>query len=222
MMNGLRMSTTLSRGGRRDWFVWIMRSVIRVLLFPFFRLETAGKENLPQKSAFVLLPKHQRWEDIPLLGLGTPRSLYYLAKYELFKNPLSNWFLRGLGGIPLNREHPLESRHSLKAMIEFLKGGEGFVVFPEGTYYSDKVGPARAGVVRLILSRLELPFIPVGINYLRKGWRIVVRINFGKPVYADPRASANEFLDFVMAEIAQLSGLQANSNQKSAIIIKTE
>ena len=87
-----------------------MRNVARTFLFPFFRLNITGKENLPRKSAFVLLPKHQRWEDIPLLGLSTPRPLYYLAKHELFKNALGNWFFRGLGGVPLNRERPLESR----------------------------------------------------------------------------------------------------------------
>jgi 1-acyl-sn-glycerol-3-phosphate acyltransferase len=207
-MNGLRLSKTPFRGGRRRWFSWIMRNVARILLFPFFCLKTSGKENLPRKSAFVLLPKHQRWEDIPLLGLGSPRPLYYLAKNELFKNPLSNWFFRGLGGIPLNRERPLESREFLRAMIEILKRGEGFVVFPEGTYYRGRVGAARVGVIRLILSHLDLPFIPVGINYLRKGWRVVVTINFGKPVYADSRASASEFLDLVMADIAKLSGLR--------------
>ena len=96
---------------------------------PFFRLETDGIENLPQKSAFILLAKHQRWEDIPLLSLATPIPLYYVAKYDLFKNPISNWFLRSLGGIPLNRQRPLESRRSLQAIIGFLKKGEGVVVF---------------------------------------------------------------------------------------------
>lgn len=49
----------------------------------------------------------------------------YVAKHELFTNPLSNWFLGSLGGIPLNRDRPLESRRSIRAMIEFLREGEG-------------------------------------------------------------------------------------------------
>ena len=185
-----------------------MRNVARTFLFPFFRLNITGKENLPRKSAFVLLPKHQRWEDIPLLGLSTPRPLYYLAKHELFKNALGNWFFRGLGGVPLNRERPLESREFLRDMLEILKSGEGFVVFPEGTYYAGRVGPAHVGVVRLILSHLELPFIPVGIQYRRKAFRVSATINFGKPVYPDSGTSVQEFLDLVMVDIAQLSGLQ--------------
>jgi 1-acyl-sn-glycerol-3-phosphate acyltransferase len=194
-------------GGRKNWVFRATKVVSRVLLSSFFRLEKDGVENLPQKSTFILLPKHQRWVDIPLLSLATPRPLYYVAKYDLFQNPLSNWFLRSLGGIPLNRQRPLKSRQALQAMIEFLKHGEGIVVFPEGTYYRNKMGPGHVGVVRLILSRLSLPFIPVGVNYSVKGTRTLVRIKFGKAIYADPAASASLFLDNVMKEIAGLSGL---------------
>ena len=194
-------------GERKNWVLKATKTTSRILLSPFFRLETEGTENLPQESAFILLPKHQRWVDIPLLSLATPRPLYYVAKYDLFKNPLSNWFIRSLGGIPLNRQRPLESRQSLKAIIKFLSKGEGVVVFPEGTYYRNKIGPAHAGIVRLILSRFSIPFIPVGMNYSGKGIRTLVRINFGKVIYSDPSASAGPFLDNMMKEIAGLSGL---------------
>jgi len=194
-------------GERKNWVLKATKTSSRILLSPFFCLETEGTDNLPQQSAFILLPKHQRWVDIPLLSLATPRSLYYVAKHDLFKNPLSNWFIRSLGGIPLNRQRPLESRQSLKAMIKFLIRGEGVVVFPEGTYYRNKIGPVHVGIVRLILSRFSIPFIPVGMNYSGKGIRTLVRINFGKAIYSDPSASANSFLDNMMKEIAGLSGL---------------
>jgi 1-acyl-sn-glycerol-3-phosphate acyltransferase len=194
-------------GGRKNRIFWATRTAGRILLLPFFRLETHMVENVPQRNAFVLLPKHQRWEDIPLLGLATPRPLYYLAKYDLFKNPLGSWFLSSLGGISLNRQRPWESRRSLQAMIEFLRNGEGVVVFPEGTYYRNKIGPGRLGIVRFILCRLSLPFIPVGINYSREGSRTLARISFGKAFYTDSTASARSFLDIMMREIAGLSGL---------------
>ena len=179
----------------------------RVLLSPFFRLKAGGVNNLPQKSAFILLPKHQRWEDIPLLGLATPRPLHYIAKSELFTNPLSNWFLRSLGGIPLNRQRPLESRHSLKSFISLLRKGEGAVVFPEGTYYSNKMGPGHVGMIRLILSRVTPPFIPVGVRYSRKGLRTLVWVNYGKPFYAESGTSPSALLDHMMKQIEELSGL---------------
>ena len=95
---------TVEIGKRSDLLFWLSKYIGKVLFYPFFQIQTNGLENLPEGKAFILLPKHQRWEDIPLLGLGTQRPLYYVAKYELFRNPISRWFLSSLGGIPLNRE----------------------------------------------------------------------------------------------------------------------
>jgi 1-acyl-sn-glycerol-3-phosphate acyltransferase len=192
---------------RKNWVFWLTKYAGSLLLSPFFHLRTEGKEKLPRNSAFILLPKHQRWEDIPLLGLAATRPLYYVAKYELFRNPLTNWYLSSLGGIPLNRSRPLESRNSIRAVIDFLKNGEGVVVFPEGTYFRGRMGPGQTGMVRLILSRLEVPFIPVGINYSGTGARKLVRIRFGDPCYGDSSFATGEFLDPIMKEIAMLSDL---------------
>ena len=178
------------------------------MFLPFFALEVSGREGLPDRSAFVLFPKHQRWEDIPLLGLAATRPLYYIAKYELFKNPFSRWYLTSLGGMPLNRRRPLESRASLRGMFHLLSAGEGVVVFPEGTYYRGRMGQGRIGLVRLILSRVSLPFIPVGITYAPRKGRIPVRIRFGEPLYAGPDTAPKEFLQRMMRQIALLSGIQ--------------
>lgn len=206
IMRSRKPPVALSIRGRNERIFRITQTVCRAVLSPFFHTETSGVQHLPRKEAFILLPKHQRWEDIPLLSLATPRPLYYVAKSELFCNPLSKWFLSSLGGIPLNRQRPLESRRSLLALICFLKEGEGAVVFPEGTYYQNKMGPGQVGMVRLILSRLTIPFIPVGIRYAREGPRIVVRVKFGKAFHADSKMPANAFVDRMMIEIARLSG----------------
>lgn len=192
---------------RNEWVLRIIRYLARIILTPFFHIQTSGSENLPLKHAFILLVKHQRWEDIPLLSLATPRPLYYIAKNELFKNVLGNWFFKALGGIPINRQRPLESRRFLQATIELLEKGEGVVIFPEGTYYRNKMGPGQIGMVRFVLSRLTLPFVPVGINYSVPEGRILVRINFGKPFYANSSLSAETFVSSLMEKIAQLSGL---------------
>ena len=193
--------------GRNEPVFQIIKLAARVLLAPFYRLEVAGAENLPADRAFILLAKHQRWVDIPLLSLATARPLYYIAKFELFKNALSNWFCNALGGIPLNRQRPLESRRSLNATIELLEKGEGVVIFPEGTYYRGRMGPGQAGMIRFVLSRLKLPFIPAGIHYATGGWRIHVRIRFGKAIYPEPALPLDKFFSHLMAEIAHLSGL---------------
>jgi len=189
----------------------ITRYLGRVILFFFFHLEIRGIDNLPTRDGFVLLPKHQRWEDIPLMSLATPRSLYYIAKHELFSNPFTMWFISSLGGIPLNRKNPLATRRFLKAVLNCLSEGEGLVLFPEGTYYKRCMGPGKVGMVRLILSHIAPPFIPVGVRYV-KGWlRTSVRINFGRPLYLNEDETPDFFLERIMKSIAELSGLAENN-----------
>ena len=191
---------------RKECVVRSVRLLGTVCLAPFFRVEARGLEHLPDAGAFVLLAKHQRWEDIPLLGLSVPKPLYYVAKAELFRSVFSRWLLSAMGGIPLNRERPLESRRSLRRIIEHLRGGEGVVVFPEGTYYPARMGPPRTGLVRMVLSKTSPPFVPVGIRY-RKGFRTGVEIRFGRPVQPESSREVWPFLERMMTEIARLSGL---------------
>ena len=184
----------------------LTRPTAKIFLSQVFMIKTRGQENLPNRSGFILLPKHRRWEDIPLLSLATPRPLYYVAKYELFLNPISRWFVSSLGGIPLNRSRPLQSRQSLKNMVDLLEKGEGIVIFPEGTYYRSRMGHGHAGLIRMILSRCTVPFIPVGISYAAKRARTLVEINFGSAIYEGVSNRVQPLLDQVMKEIARLSG----------------
>ena len=191
---------------RSAFILRLTRPTAKIFLSHVFKIETRGQENLPNQTGFILLAKHRRWEDIPLLSLATPRPLYYVAKYELFLNPVSRWFVSSLGGLPLNRSRPLQSRQSLKSMVDLLEKGEGIVIFPEGTYYRSSMGPGHAGLIRMIQSRCTVPFIPVGINYVAKRARTLVEINFGRTVFAGVSTSVQPLLNLVMKEIARLSG----------------
>ncbi len=194
-------------GSRNTALIALIRVIGQIAFYPFFQIQMRGRENLPEKDAFILLPKHQRWEDIPLLSFVIQKPLFYIAKYELFINPVSGWFLSSLGGIPLNRARPLESRPYLKWMLESLKTGEGVVIFPEGTYYKNVLGPGHVGLIRMILSQISIPFIPVGIQYKGNRRRKHVRIHIGRPIHGGPTTDVHKLLARVMEEIGRLSGL---------------
>jgi 1-acyl-sn-glycerol-3-phosphate acyltransferase len=185
----------------------IIKGAARIYLAPFFEIRVQGRENVPRRGSFLLLPKHQRWEDIPLLGLASPVPLYYVAKMELFMNRFSRWFLSSLGGIPLDRRRPLASRDSIKAVIELLRDEAGVVIFPEGTYYENKMGSGHLGLIRLVRSRLDVPLIPTGIRYSGKGRRKLVEINFGRALHWVSCTKPEEFLSLAMMQISVLSGL---------------
>jgi 1-acyl-sn-glycerol-3-phosphate acyltransferase len=199
-------------GPRRLSVFRIIRVITKVAFYPFFSIKIKGMENIPRKGSFILLPKHQRWEDIPLIGISIGRPLYYMAKHELFNNRISSWFISSLGGLPLNRTRPASSRKSMEWMIELVKKGEGVVIFPEGTYYKERMGPGHRGLIRMILSRLETVLIPVGIRYMKDRPRTPVRIGIGRPLCGGPSSNIYEITDHVMKEIADLSGFAKGEN----------
>ncbi len=203
---------------RKKWVCDLTRLLVRITFWPRYTLLIRGTEYLPVKEAFVMLPKHQRWQDIPLIAVATPRPLYFVAKHELFQNTVIAKILKSQGGIPLNRENPLKSRSAIRAMIQFLKNGEGVVVFPEGTYFPERVGPGRGGILKLIISRLALPLIPVGVRYRKKSGKTLVTVSFGRPLYHPKHTSGDVTLDRVMAAIADLSGLKREEESKSCTI----
>lgn len=192
---------------RKDGMCRLLKAFARFGLSPFYRIEIEGRERLPRTDAFILLPKHQCWQDIPLIALAAPRHLYYVAKYELFTNRWAGWLLESLGGIPLNREQPMKSRRSIRAMMAVLKDDEGIVIFPEGTYYRHRMGPGKSGMLRLILSRMSFPLIPAGVRYQAGRFRTHVRISFGEAIYRGRNLSEVSVLEAVMEQIARLSGL---------------
>ena len=186
---------------------FIIKAAARIFLAPFFEIQIEGQENIPKGGSFILLPKHQRWEDIPLLGLASPTPLYYVAKKELFMNRLSNWFMTSLGGIPMDRRRPLTSRNSIKTVVGLLKGKAGVVVFPEGTYYKGAMGSGYVGLIRLIRARVDVPFIPTGIRYSGEGMRKLVEVKFGNALHWESSTEPEVFLAAAMQQIRILSGL---------------
>ena len=93
-------------------------------------------------------------------------------------------------------------------MMAFLEEGEGIVIFPEGTYYRNIMGPGQKGLIRLVRSRIDVPFVPVGIRYGSKGGRTEVCITYGRPLYDDSTMDTDDLHRRIMDEIAELSGLK--------------
>ena len=184
-----------------------------------YRLHIQGRQNFPLSGPVIILPKHQRWTDIPLVGLAAlPRPCHYIAKRELFTMPGVRQLMTWLGGIPLDRQQPVKSRDSFRYVDYLLQRGEVVVLFPEGTYFPDTMGAGKYRLIEKMValqeqlkekySRPFIPFIPVGINYGREGVRPSVQVMVGEPLYCSCSSQAAEFTKTIMKAIALLSGIR--------------
>lgn len=202
---------------RNNWLYKIIKIIGQIAFRLFYNFKIEGQEKIPAQGPAIILPKHQFWTDIPLVGLSIPKPLSYIAKKELFVYPLVRHFLIAMGGIPLDRMKPIKSLNSFRYIEKLLRAKEFIVLFPEGTYYPYVIGPGKHGLIQRLLylqgkmgenGLKKIPFIPIGLNYSPKGWPRKVDIKIGEPIYASEEAESKEFTKIITDEIARLSGIQ--------------
>jgi len=194
----------------------LVRNICSPCFHSIYRICVEGRENIPSEGPGILLPKHQYWTDIPIVGLVAWRPVSYVAKQELFVYPGVRQFITALGGIPLDRVNPVRTLDSFRHLERILQDREFVVIFPEGTYYPHSMGRGKHRLIERILRFQEkkgwqeaqaIPFIPMGIRYLEEKARTEVRVKIGRPLFADRKADAQEFTQAIVGEIARLSGL---------------
>ena len=210
---------------RSSWFYHLIYLLGNACFRILYRLEIEGRQNIPAEGPCVILPKHQFWTDIPIVGIAAVRPLYYIAKQELFAFPGISHFIRLLGGIPVDRQNPVKSLETFRFIDELLLRKESIVLFPEGTYYPYALGPAKHRLIQRFLRLQEerdgffhgpIPFIPVGIHYEKKRIRPRIRVRIGAPLYSKRQAEAPEFARRVRQEIGKLSYLPEPPSSKVA------
>ncbi len=203
---------------KRSNLIFNLTRVVSRCCLPFrFQIRVEGLANLPEKGPAFLIPKHQQWWDVPLLGYVVPRPLYFLAKQELFRSALGRYFISRMGGIPVDRESPIKSLATFRELALLLRQEAFLVLFPEGTYYPGVMGPGKWRLVQMIL-RLQnkqalrsVLFLPVGLSYERLSGsgktRFTLRI--GEPLQEPDPCRAEDFTAHLLSRIKELSGLQS-------------
>ncbi len=170
---------------------WPLYVAVRLLFVPFFlvyfRLSRTGRAHARSvKGGLIVAANHRSFLDPFVVGACLPwrRPMNYVAKVELFGNPLQAWFLSRLGAFPIRRgESDADSMETARLIVE--RGGT-LCIFPEGTRIrSGSLANPRRGVGRLALQTGApvLPTAVLGTEHVRRGWRIrprKVRVRVGK------------------------------------------
>lgn len=147
-----------------------------------YHVKVEGRENLPSGS-YVIASNHRSYADPPLIAVTSGCSKFsFVAKAELFRNPLFGWLIRKLGAFPVSRGNGDLS--VIDDSVSKIKDGRRLVIFPEGTRSkTGKVGKGKTGVA-LIAARAGVPVVPAGIVYDGKlRFRSRVTVRYGKPIH---------------------------------------
>ena len=81
---------------------WLTRMFVKPAIVLYFRLRRLGREHMPE-GGVILASNHRSFLDPFAIGCCIGRPIYFVAKEELFKNPVIGWFLNCLGAFPVMR-----------------------------------------------------------------------------------------------------------------------
>lgn len=177
--------------------VKLMYFLARVLL----RLRVEGREHLPASGPVVISPNHQSYLDPFLLVSALPfrlfHRLFFVGASEYFATPLMAWTAKKVNIIPIDPDTNLV--RALQAGAFGLRHGKVLVLFPEGERSIDgEVKTFKKGAA-ILSTHLGVPILPVAIDGAFDAWprgrppqRLArVRLRFGAPLAAPPRAAAD-------------------------------
>jgi len=182
---------------RRAWYELLRRPVALTAILAF-QVRYSGRENIPSKGGVLVVSNHQSHLDPPLIGLGCPRQMNYLARRSLFAFAPFRWLIASLGAIPIDLEG--SGIDGLKESLRRLRRGEMLLVFPEGTRtYDGRIAPFRPGFTTLAV-RSQAAILPAAIDGAFAAWprrrrfprpgRIAV--HYGKPIFPHEFAAYNQ------------------------------
>lgn len=182
----------------RVWYR-LIKAVASTWFAAFGGWRSTGWENMPETGGAVLVSNHLSFLDVFILGMGVRRPLNYVARSTLFI-PGLGWFIRSVGGFPIQREGMGAS--GMKETLRRLRDGGVVTLFPEGTRSEDgELGELKPGIA-LLVSRAGVPVVPAGVAGTFGAWprhRLFprphpIRVHYGPPITQadleglDPRA----------------------------------
>lgn len=163
-------------------FYRFIRQVAKILLWILNgRGSYEKKDRLPEGN-YVLVGPHRTWWDPIYFALAaSPKEFSFMAKIELFKNPILRWILTHAHAFPVDREKPGPS--VIKTPVKYLKNTDlSLIMFPSGTRHSEDL---KGGAV-LIAKMAKVPIVPavyqgpLSFSGLLKRKKVTIR--FGEPI----------------------------------------
>lgn len=171
----------------------VTRWTLNRIFYGFYGVRVEGAEHIPETGAVILAPNHKSNFDPPIVGVAVKnRVVHYMAKEELFKNPIFAWILRQFGAFPVKRGSV--DRIAIRRAVKELKEGNMLGIFPEGTRIQrEGLGRFHSGMASLAFMT-GTPILPVAvigtIPLPKKKEPIVVLI--GKPIPVEKQKAEDD------------------------------
>lgn len=158
-----------------------------------------GQELVPP-GPLVIASNHTSYLDAPLLSASIPRRIVWMAKQEVFDNPISGPMARSFGAFPIKRG--VGDLKAFRTAFYILEKGLALGMFPEGSRdRTRKMRRAYPGTA-FVAAKSGVPVLPVGIAGAE---RVQTRLD----IFSQPTIEVNIGPPFVLP---QLNGAYTRSD----------
>ena len=182
-----------------DWIYPLARVILTPIVVGPLRLRAIGTENVPPSGPVILAPNHFSSWDHFMVACFVRRPLQFMAKSQLFSNPVVTFILTHGGAFPVRRGHGDEE--TFRTSFAILERGGIVLLYPEGgRARRGEPGRPRRGVGRIALES-GVPVIPVAVHgtlELRRWRRNFSRLHippvtvwYGEPMRFGPVESSD-------------------------------
>lgn len=168
------------------WTYELVRMVTTPISLLLYRCRAIGVDNVPASGPAILASNHFSDMDHFLAGTYLRRKIRFMAKSQLFGNPIGDYVFSRGGVFPVRRGHhdeeAFETLHSV-----FGRGGVVMIYCEGGRSRSGDLGQPRPGVGRAALES-GVPVVPVAIHGSQgiRRWKRLqfpkVTVRFGEPI----------------------------------------
>ncbi len=186
-------------------FYQIAKIVLKILYKILFRMTIEGQQNVPKEGGVILCANHSSNFDPVTMGIYSDRTVYYMAKKELFENKFMYWLLKQLNAFPVDRS--TADMTAFKNAVKLLKQGHIIGMFAQGTRVKAGEEKAAKAGVALFAMKGKAPVVPVAISGSCKPFSSM-KIVYGKPLYLEQyrgkrlnTQSLNEITEIIMKQI---------------------
>lgn len=142
-----------------------IKTIFRPLVKFVFKMQFKGLENIPSEGTRYIVAINHTCALDPVFA-ACPKQLpplHFMAKFELFKNPIVGWFMTHMYGFPVKRGKGDNS--AIEYGEKIINEGHVMAICPEGKRIKDKNGvPQRAkSGVAVIAKATNASVLPVAI-----------------------------------------------------------
>lgn len=142
-----------------------IKTIFRPLVKLVYKMQFKGLENIPSDGTRYIVAINHTCALDPVFA-ACPKQvppLHFMAKVELFKNPIAGWFMTHMYGFPVKRGTGDNS--AIEYGEKIINEGHVMAICPEGKRIKDKNGVpqrAKAGVA-VIAKATNASVLPVAI-----------------------------------------------------------